>query len=277
MPVRTRLRCAKTVRGSGKGSWQALHAGALRIDHVMALARLFWVPQGGEPRDGAYVHYPFEDLVGIVALESQRNRCMVIGEDLGTVPDEVRATLARSGILSYRVLLFERQQSGNFKPPDEYPADSLVTAATHDLPTLAAWWEGRDLALRRELGLFPTQEGYQEQVLARARDRAWLLLALDREKLLPEGVTVDPVSLPEMTPALLRQLQTFLARSPARLLVVQLEDVLGVREQVNLPGTTSEHPNWRRKLPLALERWPDDARYTGLARALAAVRPPGKL
>ncbi len=108
---------------------------------------------------------------------------------------------------------------------------------------------------------------------ARARDRARLLLALDREELLPEGVTVDPVSLPEMTPALLRQLQTFLARSPARLLVVQLEDVLGVREQVNLPGTTSEHPNWRRKLPLALERWPDDARYTELTRALAAVRP----
>ncbi len=144
------------------------HAGALRIDHVMAPARLFWVPQGGEPRDGAYVHYPFEGLVGIVALESQRNRCMVIGEGLGTVSDEVRATLSRVGILSYRVLLFERQQSGDFKPPDEYPADSLVTAATHDLPTLAAWWEGRDLALRRELGLFPTQEGYQEQVRARA-------------------------------------------------------------------------------------------------------------
>ncbi|MEK7437041.1 MAG: 4-alpha-glucanotransferase, partial [Pseudomonadota bacterium] len=129
------------------------HAGALRIDHVMALARLYWVPQGAAPRDGAYVHYPFEDLVGIVALESHRNRCMVIGEDLGTVPDEVRATLTRVGILSYRVLLFERQQSGDFKPPAEYPADSLVTATTHDLPTLAGYWEGRDLALRRELGL----------------------------------------------------------------------------------------------------------------------------
>ena len=249
------------------------HAGALRIDHVMALARLFWVPQGGEPRDGAYVHYPFEDLVGIVALESHRNRCMIIGEDLGTVPDEVRATLARVGILSYRVLFFERQQSGEFKPPAEYPADALVTAATHDLPTLAAYWEGRDLALRRELGLFPTEETHQAQVLARAQDRARLLLALEREALLPEGASVDPVSLPEMTRALLRQLQAFLARSPARVLVVQPEDVLGVRAQVNLPGTTGEHPNWRRKLPLALERWPDDERFTGLARALAALRP----
>ena len=249
------------------------HAGALRIDHVMALARLFWVPQGGEPRDGAYVHYPFEDLVGIVTLESHRNRCMIIGEDLGTVPDEVRATLARVGILSYRVLFFERQHSGDFKPPVEYPADALVTAATHDLPTLAGYWEGCDLALRRELGLFPTEDAHQAQLLARAQDCARLLLALEREGLLPECATVDPMSLPEMTPALLRQLQAFLARSPACMQVVQLEDVIGVREQVNLPGTTSEHPNWRRKLPLALERWPRDERFAGLTRALAALRP----
>jgi len=249
------------------------HSGALRIDHVMALARLFWVPQGGEPRDGAYVHYPFEDLVGILALESHRNRCMVIGEDLGTVPDEVRATLNRVGILSYRVLFFERTQSGEFKPPAEYPADALVTAATHDLPTLAAYWEGRDLALRRELGLFPTEEAHRAQVMGRAQDRARLLLALERSGLLPEGASVDPASLPEMTSALLRQLQTYLARSPARVLVVQLEDVLGAREQVNVPGTTNEYPNWRRKLSLALERWPEDERFTGLARALAALRP----
>ena len=249
------------------------HAGALRIDHVMALARLYWVPQGSEPRDGAYVSYPFEDLVGIVALESHRNRCMVIGEDLGTVPDEVRATLTRVGILSYRVLFFERQGSGDFKPPADYPAEALVTAATHDLPTLAGYWAGRDLALRQELGLFPAEEAHQAQVLARAQDRARLLLALERAGLLPEGATVDPVSLPEMPPPLLRQLQSFLARSPARLLVVQLEDVLGVREQVNLPGTTSEHPNWRRKLPLALERWPEEERFTALARMLAALRP----
>jgi (1->4)-alpha-D-glucan 1-alpha-D-glucosylmutase len=234
------------------------------------------VPQGGEPRDGAYVHYPFEDLVGIVALESHRNRCMVIGEDLGTVPDEVRAMLARAGILSYRVLFFERQHSGDFKPPAEYPADALVTAATHDLPTLAAYWEGRDLVLRHELGLFPTEAARETQVRARVQDRARLLLALEHEGLLPEGATVDPLSLPEMTSALLRQLQSFLARSPARLLVVQLEDVLGTRDQVNFPGTTGEHPNWRRKLPLALERWPEDARFTGLARTLAWLRPPAQ-
>lgn len=249
------------------------HAGALRIDHVMALARLYWVPQGGDPRDGGYVHYPFEDLAGIVALESHRNRCMVIGEDLGTVPDYVRATLARTGILSYRVLLFERQQSGDFKLPAEYPADALVTAATHDLPTLAAYWEGRDLALRQQLGLFPAEEVRQAQVRARAQDRMRLLLALEREGLLPEGASTDPATLPEMTPALMLALHAFLARSAARVLVVQPEDVLGVREQVNLPGTISEHPNWRRKLPLPLERWPDDEGFSRIARMLAALRP----
>ena len=249
------------------------HAGALRIDHVMALARLYWVPRGGEPRDGGYVRYPFEDLVGIVALESQRNRCLVIGEDLGTVPDEVRATLARVGVLSYRVLLFERQHSGEFKRPAEYPADALVTAATHDLPTLAAFWEGRDLALRQELGLYPSEEIRQAQVSARVQDRARLLRALEHEGLLPEGASTDPASLPQMTGALMLQIHAFLARSSARVLVVQPEDVFGMREQMNLPGTTNEHPNWRRKLPLALERWPDDGGFAALARTLAASRP----
>jgi (1->4)-alpha-D-glucan 1-alpha-D-glucosylmutase len=249
------------------------HAGALRIDHVMALARLFWIPQGGAPRDGGYLRYPFEDLVGIAALESHRNRCMVIGEDLGTVPDEVRTTLARVGVLSYRVLLFERQHSGEFKRPGEYPADALVTAATHDLPTLAAYWEGRDLALRQELGLYPSEAVREAQVAARVQDRARLLRALEREGLLPEGATVDPASLPQMTRALMLQIHVFLARSSARVLVVQPEDVLGVREQVNLPGTTGEHPNWRRKLPLALEQWPQDEGFAQLTRSLAALRP----
>jgi len=249
------------------------HAGALRIDHVMAFARLFWVPQGGEPREGGYVRYPFEDLVGIVALESHRNRCMVIGEDLGTVPDDVRATLARVGILSYRVLLFERQHSGEFKRPAEYPADALVTATTHDLPTLAGYWEGRDLALRQELNLYPSEEVGQAQRQARTQDRARLLRALAHEGLLPEGASAEPVSPLQMTSTLLIRIHEFLARSGARVLVVQPEDVLAMREQMNLPGTTSEYPNWRRKLPLALERWPEHECYAELARTLAALRP----
>jgi (1->4)-alpha-D-glucan 1-alpha-D-glucosylmutase len=248
------------------------HAGALRIDHVMGLARLFWVPPGGEPAAGAYVRYPFDDLVGILALESQRNRCLVVGEDLGTVPDEVRATLAAAGVLSYRLLYFERHPGGDFKPPADYPKQALVAAATHDLPTLAGWWTGRDLTLRAQLELFPAPEAREAHVIARSEDRARMLLALEREALLPAGATVNPVSLPQMTPEFARNLATYLARSPAQVMVVQLEDVLGVPDQANLPGTVDQHPNWRRKLPLALERLPEDERFIELARALARLR-----
>jgi (1->4)-alpha-D-glucan 1-alpha-D-glucosylmutase len=248
------------------------HAGALRIDHVMGLARLFWVPPAGEPAAGTYVRYPFDDLLGILALESLRNRCLVIGEDLGTVPDEVRATLAAAGVLSYRLLYFERLAGGDFKPPADYPKQALVAAATHDLPTLAGWWAGRDLTLRAELGLFPTPEVREARVNARSQDRARLLLALEREALLPAGATADPVSVPRMTPEFARNLEVYLARSPAQVMVVQLEDVLGVPDQANLPGTVDQHPNWRRKLPLALERLPEDERLVELARILARLR-----
>jgi (1->4)-alpha-D-glucan 1-alpha-D-glucosylmutase len=248
------------------------HAGALRIDHVMGLMRLFWIPAGRTAAEGAYVHYPFSDLLGILALESHRNRCMVIGEDLGTVPDEVREALGRLGILSYRVLLFERTPAGDFKPPAHYPADALVTASTHDLPTLAGYWEGHDILLRRELGLTASEEQLQAQVAERARDCARLLLALKREGLLPQNASVDPISPPQITPELSRNLHVYLARTPAKVLIVQPEDVFGVRDQANLPGTTEEHPNWRRKLPLALERMDDDERFVELACALTALR-----
>jgi len=248
------------------------HAGALRIDHVMGLARLFWVPAGGVPADGAYVRYPFSDLLGIVALESHRNRCLVIGEDLGTVPDEVRTALGATGVLSYRLLYFERNSAGDFRAPADYPVQALAAASTHDLPTLAGWWTGRDITRRVEVGVLSSPDARDAQARARAADRSRLLLALDREGLLPPGTTPDPISVPEMTPALARAIAVFLARTPAKVMVVQLEDLLGVSEQVNLPGTTRENPNWRRKLPLALEHWPDDERFIKLARALTAIR-----
>lgn len=248
------------------------HAGALRIDHVMGLARLFWIPPGGRPSDGTYVSYPFEDLLGILALESHRCRCLVIGEDLGTVPDAVRAALARTGVLSYRLLYFERGATGDFRPSTEYPAGALVAASTHDLPTLAGYWEGSDLRLRRDLGLFPSEEAHQAQVVARAQDRARLAVALEREELLPHGASANPERLPAITSELVLAIHEFLARTPARVMVVQIEDLLGVREQMNLPGTTGEHPNWRRKLPLTLERIADDPRLAVLAQTLARVR-----
>jgi len=249
------------------------YAGALRIDHVMGLMRLFWIPDGKDASEGAYVRYPFADLLGILALESQRHRCLVIGEDLGTVPEEVRTALATAGVLSYRLLYFERDEADEFKLPQTYPAQALVAASTHDLPTLAGWWHGRDIALRDELGLFPGAATRDQQLDARKKDRTRLLHALHRESLLPDGVSLDADAIPAMTSALALAVQAFLARAPSQVLVVQLEDVIGVGEQANLPATIDTHPNWRRKLPLALEHWPDDPRFVELTETLRSLRP----
>ncbi|MDP3082856.1 MAG: 4-alpha-glucanotransferase [Rubrivivax sp.] len=248
------------------------HAGALRIDHVMTLMRLYWIAPGGEPDDGAYVHYPFDDMLAILALESQRNQCLVIGEDLGTVADEVRVKLAAAGVLSYRVLFFERDGSGDFKPPASYPPQSIAVASTHDLATLAGWWQGHDLALRARLNLFPSPELRDQQIAERAQDRQRLLAALQREQLLPPGVSSDAQALPALDAACMRALHLYLARSPSQLVVAQLEDMLLALDAVNLPGTTDPQPNWRRKLTLALEDWAGDERFTALTRELARER-----
>jgi len=249
------------------------HAGALRIDHVMALCRLFWIPHGAAPADGAYVEYPMREMLGIVALESQRNRCLIIGEDLGTVPDAVRIALKDAGVFSYDVFYFERHASGDFKPPVEYDAQAIAVATTHDLPTLAGWWVGRDLALREALGLFPNAEARDRQFAARAQDRARLFRALAAAGLLPEGIGSDPADLPTMTPELALAIHVYLARTPAKLVVVQLEDIIGALDQTNLPGTTTQHPNWRRKLGLPLEQLRRDRRFDDVARALSRERP----
>ncbi|MDT8402999.1 malto-oligosyltrehalose synthase [Sulfuriflexus sp.] len=254
-------------------------AGALRIDHVMGLLRLFWVPQGKSPQQGSYVFYPFEEILGILALESQRNECLVIGEDLGTVPDEVREALPAMGVLSYRLLFFEKTAAGCFKAPHEYELDALVAVSTHDLPTLAGFWQGRDLELREQLQLFPHRALRDQQVIARAGDRARLLMALEREALLPKGMSIQPLATPVMTPELDEAIHSYLARTPARVMVLQLEDLLGQLDQVNLPGTTDQYPNWQRKLSLDLELWREDEHILAVVSALreergCAVNPP---
>jgi malto-oligosyltrehalose synthase/4-alpha-glucanotransferase len=249
------------------------HMGALRVDHVMGLMRLFWVPAGGSPAEGAYVSYPFQDLLGILALESQRNRCLVIGEDLGTVAEELRETLADQGVLSYHPLFFEKDAAGAFKAPRDFPRDALVTVSTHDLPTLSGYWRGQDLDLRATLGLFMSKAQRQSQVVARAEDRARLLVALEREALLPAGASVHQVANPVMTAEMARAVHVYLARAPSRVMMVQLEDILGQVDQANLPGTRAEqHPNWRRKLTLDVEDWRDDPRVSALREALRGVR-----
>ncbi len=249
------------------------NAGALRIDHVMGLMRLFWIPPERTARDGAYVHYALDEMLAIVALESERNRCMVIGEDLGTVADEVREGLARIGVLSYRLLYFERERDGEFKPGAAYPAEALVAVSTHDLATLAGWWEGRDLRLRLDLGLFPNESVYETQLVGRAQERVRLMLALQHAGLLPPGIVIDPAVSVPLTPAIVEAVHAFVAAAPSRVLMVQLEDALGVTEQANMPGTTDEHPNWCRKIPESLERLAGNPRVTGLAGVLAKLRP----
>jgi len=219
--------------------------GALRMDHVMALSRLWWIPQGAKPERGGYVNYPFHELLAVLAAESRRARCLVIGEDLGTVPPELRAALNDAGVLSYRPLLFEKD-----RPPSEYPRDALVCVTTHDLPTWRGYWEAHDLRLRKGLGL---TVDFGKELATREAEKQRLATALERE-----GLDLSA-----------RSAHAFIARTPAKLAMLQPEDVLEMLDQANLPGTVDQHPNWRRKLPLALERWQSDPEVAALAGIMA--------
>jgi 4-alpha-glucanotransferase len=223
--------------------------GALRLDHVMSLFRLWWVPPGLSPRDGAYVHYPLEQLLTVLALESARAGCLVVGEDLGVVPDEMRRAMPQFGLYHYKVALFE-QLDGRFRHPHEYAKHALATVTTHDMPTLKSYWEGRDIELRRALHLYPSAEIESEVIVARARDRQALITALREQELQPAE---DFAANQPFTAELAQALHLYLARSSAILVAVQIEDLLGMTEPVNVPGTHTEYPNWQRKLSQGIE------------------------
>lgn len=242
--------------------------GALRIDHVMGLERMFWIPPGGEPKDGAYVRYPGAELTAILALESARQRCVVIGEDLGTVPEGFRERMRKAGVLSYRLLYFTRDASG-FVSPRRYPRSALVAVTTHDLATLPGFWRGRDLGWRERLDLYPSREFGRKARARREGDRRELIAAFKREGLLPRTFPEDREDCP---PELVRAAYRFLARTKSALLMVQLEDVLGIEEQINVPGTVDEHPNWRRRLPLDLAALARDKRLRLIAAAIVKER-----
>ncbi|MES2183909.1 MAG: malto-oligosyltrehalose synthase [Pseudomonadota bacterium] len=245
------------------------HAGALRLDHVMGLMRLFWI----SPAGGSYMSYPLEDLLGVLALESHRHQCMVIGEDLGTVAPRMREAMHERALLSYRPLFFERAGDGAFVAPQHWPHEALAVVSTHDLPTLRGFWSGDDIELQSSLRLYPSEAVHGQQVLARSNDRGQLLLALDREGLLPPGTTVHATSLPESTPAFADAVYAFLARTPALLVGVQLEDVTQQLLQVNVPGTSEDQfPNWRRKLSVEVDDLATDARMLSVAAVLRARR-----
>ncbi|MEA1052202.1 4-alpha-glucanotransferase [Lamprobacter modestohalophilus] len=247
-------------------------AGGLRIDHVMGLMRLFLIPDGAPPTAGTYLSYPLEELLGVLALESVRHRCLIIGEDLGTVPALIRKVIPDWGILSTRVLYFERADDGGFLEPPAFEPNAMVTAGTHDLPPLAGFWQGVDLEQRRELELFPSQHDYDKRLLQRTQDRTELFLALKHQGLLPDHEGADPVDVPSLGPEHLRAIHVYLARTPSRLLLIQTADLLAETEQINLPGSGDRYPNWRRRQPLQLEHWLEQPEIQGLLAAVRAER-----
>ncbi|MBS0453822.1 MAG: malto-oligosyltrehalose synthase [Proteobacteria bacterium] len=242
-------------------------AGALRIDHVMMLMRLFWIPAGAKATDGAYLRYPHEALFAILALESRRHRCMVVGEDLGTVPDEMRAAMRRHGVLSYRLLYFERDAQGAYTPPQDYPRQAMVALSTHDLPTLAGWWSAADIRAQDALGQLPVGQTLDERLAQRAQERERLAEALGMPLEAPERMGEPPPA------GLYAAVHAYLARAPSSLMTVQLEDLLGQAEQANMPGTVSEHPNWRRKYSAGLQALWQSQPLRQVLAAVADARP----
>jgi 4-alpha-glucanotransferase len=217
------------------------HAGAIRIDHVLGLMRLYLIPVGASAADGAYVRFPFEPMLSAIAQESAARNCIVIGEDLGTVPDGFRDTLRRFGIWTYLVMLFEREDGGGFRVPEAYAPNALATFSTHDLPTFAGWMSGSDLTFKRSIGVDP---GETDEERARSRDALKGMLGYEAE-------------FPQAAHAL--------GRSAARLVMIGIEDIIGIAEQINIPGTVEQHPNWRRRLPQRLDEILTSASFRRIA------------
>ena len=226
------------------------YAGAIRLDHVLGLKRLYLVPHGFSAKEGVYVQMPFEALLAATAQESITHRCVVIGEDLGTVPEGFREAMADWGIWSYQVMMFERDDHGRFRDVDHYAANALVTFNTHDLSTYAGWRCFSDLKLKRSLGLDPGESD----------EARWHALAMLSDVLRHHAIDSHD----------LFAVAGFLARTKSRLLAISLEDLLGVIDQPNIPGTVDEHPNWRRRLPLELDDMASAIDVTELQRATAA-------
>ncbi|WP_244306357.1 4-alpha-glucanotransferase [Paraburkholderia lacunae] len=251
------------------------HAGGIRIDHILGLRRLWLVPEGESARNGAYLRYPLEDLLRLIALESWRHGSIVVGEDLGTVPHGFRERLDEHGIAGIRVLWFERgQDDKGFKPPHAWDRNAVGTTTTHDLPTVAGWWRGSDIAWRNRIGQTMAradgrdpEEAAQEE---RAADRAELWSAFQQA-----GVAASNVAAPPPDNAPVDEALAFIAATPGPLVTYPLEDLLAQVEQPNLPGSIDEHPNWRRRMSLPIDALFEDTtfcdRLLAVDRARSAV------
>ncbi|WP_248797828.1 4-alpha-glucanotransferase [Pseudomonas sp. MWU13-2105] len=240
------------------------HAGGLRIDHVMGLQRLWVIPLGSPPSDGAYLYYPVDDLLRLLTLESARHQAVVLGEDLGTVPEGLREKLAARSILGMRVLLFEQEYDHRFRPILDWPDNALAITSTHDLPTLNGWWHARDIDWNIQLGLVDgaTADHWRE---TRQHEREGLRRALSSD---PQNFRDESHETDQVLDASVR----FLGHTRAPLVLLPLEDALGVEEQANLPGTLNSHPNWRRRLPGDSSQLLDDVDAARRLELLACAR-----
>jgi 4-alpha-glucanotransferase len=244
------------------------HAGGIRVDHAPGLARLWVIPEGAPPAEGAFLANPLTDLLRLLALESVRNDAVVIGEDLGTVPEGFTEMLDQVGIHGMRVLWFERDGQAGFMPPRAWGNTAVAMTSTHDLPTVAGWWTGGDIDVRQEHGRLGEGADADVPRAERDRDRPKLWDAFARARL-AEGPPPSPRDPAAAVDAAVR----FVAATDAPLSLFPLEDLMGQAEQPNLPGTTTEHPNWRRRLPVDADTVLDRPDVARRVNAIANDRP----
>jgi 4-alpha-glucanotransferase len=243
------------------------HAGGVRIDHAMGLTRLWLVPDGADPADGAYLAYPLADMLRLLALESHRHRAVVVGEDLGTVPEGFREALDIAGVHGMRVLWFERNGDG-FSPPAAWDQSAVAMPTTHDLPTVAGWWHGTDITRRAESGRLGVGVQQADVATERTTDRQTLWRAFTAA-----GVAQGDEPTPDDTAPVVDAALEFVARTSSPLALLPIEDLVGEMEQPNLPGTIDEHPNWRRRLQPEASALLDAPRVADRVSRLARARP----
>ena len=248
-----------------RGSYETIlrHASALRIDHAMSLYRLFWIPNGFPAGQGAYVLYPMPELVRVLAEVSQTSRAMIIGEDLGVVPEGFRDVMDRANLLGYRIFYFERNDHG-FIPPEHWPRSALACVGSHDTNTLAGWWTGSDIDVREQIGLFDA-EGARKERERRRTEKGQAIEALHARGWHDAGE--------EFSEAVAAGIHRMVASAPSRLVAAQMEDLLGLTEQPNIPGTVDQHPNWRRRLPVPIEELENSSTMRAVVGAIRNERP----
>ncbi|NWF53004.1 MAG: 4-alpha-glucanotransferase, partial [Nitrospirae bacterium] len=245
------------------------YCGAIRIDHAPGLFRLFWIPYGMSPEEGAYIRYPSEDLLRIIALESVRNKTMVIAEDLGTVAENVRETLKKFRMLSYKLLYFERNYlDPSFLPPEKYPEMSLCSVTTHDLPTIYGYWKYQDIKIKKKLGRYSNESLFKKHMEERKRDKKLIISALKSQGIISIDFLSEPKSISQMTFELCFAIYNYLAKTPCKLLLVSLDDIIGTLNQQNMPGTVDKYPNWLQKIPLIIEEMIKDKKFNTLSEML---------